>query len=156
MSNKKSFISIQDKRIKFAIVLFLILIMFVILGLIFRNVLEYNSDIEENNTVEKNDGLIDIPGFDKVTFKADREKQNILFYNPDKNNCYFQISIITDDGTVLWKSDMVKPNEKIENIELNKKLKKGSFSAIIKYDCFSLEDKSVLNGAEVKVTIDVI
>lgn len=156
MSNKKSFILIQDKRIKFAIVLFLILIMFVILGLIFRNVLEYNSDIEENNTVEKNDGLIDIPGFDKITFKADSEKQNILFYNPDKNNCYFQISIIMEDGSVLWKSDLIKPSEKIESIELNRKLETGSFSATIKYDCFSIKDKSSLNGAEVKVTIDVV
>ena len=45
---------------------------------------------------------------------------------------------------------------KIESIELNRKLEIGSFSATIKYDCFSIKDKSSLNGAEVKVTIDVV
>jgi len=157
MNNKKSFTSVQGKQIKFAIMLFLLLIMFVILFLIFRNVLNHNSyKAEENNTVEKNEGLIDIPGFDKIIFKADSKKQNILLYNPDKNNCYFQISIIMEDGTVLWKSDMIKPSEKLESIELNKKIEKGIFSATIKYDCFSLEDKSALNGAEVKIVINVI
>lgn len=156
MENKNNFISIQNKNLKNIIIFFLVIVLVVVLFFTFRNILNNNSAVKEKSITEKNVDLIDIPGFDKITFKADSEKQNILFYNPDKNNCYFQISIITDDGTVLWKSDLVKPSEKIESIELNKKIEKGSFSAIIKYDCFTLEDKSSLNGAEVKVTIDVI
>ena len=72
-----------------------------------------------------------------------------------KNSCYFQMTLLTEDGTVLWKSEVIQPGDSISELQLNKEFESGRFPAILKYDCFSLEDKSALNGLEMKLTIDV-
>ena len=110
----------------------------------------------ESNAEEVLVGAIDIPGYEKLSFKAGLKEQSVNFLNPKENDCYFQISLLMEDGTVLWKSNIIKPGEKIHNLQLNQELKTGTYSAIIKYDCFSIEDKSALNGAEVKIKLDVV
>jgi hypothetical protein len=41
---------------------------------------------------------ISIPGFERATMKAKQLHQEISFYNPKQNNCYFQISILLSEG----------------------------------------------------------
>lgn len=103
----------------------------------------------------KSNGSIAIPGYETLELKADTLKQNLCLENPKENNCYFVISLILEDGTELWKSEYIKPNETTKPIKLNKKLQAGAYTnSTLKYSCYSLDkEKTSLNGAELKVTL---
>ena len=101
--------------------------------------------------------MISIPGYEALILQSDSKKQNICFNNPEKNNCYFVISLYLSDGTLLWKSDYVKPGDVSKDVVLSQPLSKGTYTdCIMKYDCFAYDDsKKQLNGAETKVTLIV-
>lgn len=99
---------------------------------------------------------ISIPGYDTFTFKAGKKEQEITLFNPEENTCYFKMSLILEDGTVIWTSDLLEPGKAFQKIVLDKALDKGAYKdVLLKYDCFSLKDRSQLNGAEIKVDIEV-
>lgn len=109
---------------------------------------ENGSDITNRNTA--------IPGYEELNLKANRKQQNIALSNPSKNNCYFKITLMLDDGTILWVSNYIKPGENSEAICLNKELEKGSYNAALKYDCFSTDgEMNRLNGAQTKLSLRV-
>ena len=56
-------------------------------------------------------GSIAVPGTEKMIFKADQKKQEVNLYNPGKNNCYFRISILLEDETLLFQSGMISPGK---------------------------------------------
>lgn len=106
---------------------------------------------------EKNTDTIDIPGFDSMTFKAGEKKQSVNIYNPEQNTCYFKATLYLPDGTVLWESKMIAPGKAVYEIELSKALDIGEYkNAKLKYDCFKLDGTTPLNGAEIKLTINII
>ena len=109
----------------------------------------------ETGPVEKNRGSISIPGYELINLKADTKQQTVGLPNPAENNCYFQISLLLEDGTVLWQSDLVEPGKISAPIVLTKPLTAGSYhNAKLKYDCFTMDDShSPLNGAETKLTL---
>ena len=146
----------RSKRLKIALFAIVIALVscFIVGGVLLHA--SNTSKVQSVNVAEKNDGTIDIPGFEKLSFKAGLKKQSVNFFNPKENACYFQITLFTEDGNILWKSKVLKPGESISKLQLNKELENGSFPAILRYDCFSLEDKSALNSAEVKLTINVL
>ena len=112
---------------------------------------------------------ISIPGYESLEFKAGKEKQSVDFYNPDENTCFFRISLVVKDETdtangeegnageetVLWTSDFIEPGEHVKSIKLSKELESGEYAAILKYECFSLKDKTPLNGSNVELTLNV-
>ena len=100
---------------------------------------------------------IAIPGYEALQLKADVRQQEISLSNPEKNECYFVISLRLEDGTELWRSDYIKPGETSEGILLSQSLPAGTYrNAVLKYECFRLnEEKSPLNGAETKLTLIV-
>lgn len=112
---------------------------------------DYTNVIENQN--------ISIPGYEKLDFKAGKTKQNVNFNNPEENTCYFRMTLELEDDseedTVLWTSELIEPDEKIENIKLKKALDKGEYPATLKYECFSLKDESPLNGSAIELMIDV-
>ena len=97
---------------------------------------------------------IEIPGYESVEFKAGKEKQSSRFYNPEGNSCFFRMSLINGDE-ILWQSDYIEPGEKISKLKLNHALDAGEYAAKLKYECFTLNDKTPLNGAEIELKIDV-
>ena len=97
---------------------------------------------------------INIPGFETLDFKAGDEKQSVPFHNPKDNACYFRLTL-TLDGETLWQSEYIAPDEKVGEIKLSHALDKGDYAAKLKYDCFTLQDKSPLNGAEIDLAINV-
>lgn len=97
---------------------------------------------------------ISIPGYESLEFKADKVKQSVDFYNPEENTCYFRISLVVD-GNSIWTSDLIEPGDKISTIKLNEILDVGTYSAVLQYECFSLKDKSPLNGSNIELTINV-
>lgn len=107
------------------------------------------SGIEESPSIA-------IPGYDSFHFKAGQSYQTITLHNPAENTCYFKMSLILEDETVIWTSDLLEPGMAFTSIELSKTLEAGTYSNVkLKYDCYSLKNQAQLNGAEIKVTIEV-
>ena len=59
------------------------------------------------------------------------------------------------DGTKLFESQELKPGEGLENITLDQELEAGEYQAVIEYKCYSLEDKSPLNGGSAEFKLYV-
>lgn len=125
------------------------------------------SNKDYSNIVENSN--ISIPGYESLEFKAGKTKQSVDFYNPDDNTCFFRISLVIKYGadtangkegnvgeeTVLWTSEMIEPGEHVKSIKLSKELESGEYAAILKYECFSLKDKTPLNGSNVELMLKV-
>ena len=97
-------------------------------------------------------GGIAIPGYEKLIFKAGEKKQSIGFQNPGTNSCFFRLTLMTEDGKELWRSDLVERCGEVREILLSESLEAGTYGALLKYECFSLNDKTQLNGLEMKLT----
>lgn len=116
-----------------------------------------NKDDESTETetvIEKNPDAIAIPGYEILELQADQKQQSLCLPNPPQNVCYFQISLYLEDGTLLWKSELVEPGAVSQPILLNRALKEGTYAnAVLKYDCFKMDGQTPLNGAETKLTL---
>lgn len=105
-----------------------------------------------NNSNKKQ---ITIPSTNGITMYSNQTNQSVNFYNPQSNNCYFKISLYLSDGTLVYKSKLIAPNEHIRNIELKQKLERGLYrNCKLVYDCYSLKDKSKMNNAEIVLEIN--
>ena len=115
-----------------------------------------SSDTQQavTQSAEADSSNINIPGFEALDFKADKEEQSVPFHNPGNNACYFRLTL-TLDGETLWQSGDIAPDEKVGEITLSHALDKGEYQAKLKYDCFTLQDKTPLNGAEIDLAINV-
>lgn len=72
-------------------------------------------------------GRISISGFDKIVLKSDERIQNVSFKNPESNRCYFVIALYMQDGSLLYKSDLIAPGKTINSISLTQSLKTGVY-----------------------------
>lgn len=116
-------------------------------------VVPWDTDIEES--APKTDDEIIIPGYAKMTMKANQKEQTVSMGNPADNTCYFVIVLKLTDGTVLFESDYLKPGEGMRQITMNQELEAGTYQAVIEYKCYSIEDKSPLNGGSAEFELDV-
>ena len=96
---------------------------------------------------------ITFPGIRYLRIDADTANVNVNLGNPEDNPCYFVISIILEDGTVIFESDMLLPGENLGDIELSQALASGEYEASIVYEAYDLGDQSQLNSAKVIITI---
>lgn len=112
---------------------------------------------EEPVSETKPENRTAIPGFEELILKADAKKQDAVLYNPSENTCLFRISLILEDGTVLWTSKEIKPGKNSDPILLSQPLEAGLYpNTVLKYECFSADaDKTPMNGAEIKLTLRV-
>ena len=98
---------------------------------------------------------IKIPAVTGVYMRAGELKQTVDFYNPKENNCYFVISLYLSDDTLIYKSDMIAPAEHIKEITLLQELKRGIYrNCRLVYNCYSLDNKTQLNGSNVVLEIN--
>ena len=107
---------------------------------------EANPDSGEN---------IAIPGHEKLSFAAGKTAQAVNLKNPPENACTFVLTLTPEDGEALWTGKALSPGEAFTRITLSRALDAGEYPATLHYDCFSLNDNTPLNGAEVKLTIEV-
>ena len=70
---------------------------------------------------------------------------------------YDKMSIYLSDGSEVWKADdFLEPGEAFIRIELERLLESGIYrNAVMKYECYTLDGGAKLNGAEIRVTIEV-
>lgn len=140
--------------------LLVVSIVFIIILLMKQRPAETSNDTtitEQSEPVEKLEDSINIPGYTMLSFKAGELNQQVTIPNPIENTCWFKVSLVLGDGTVLWTSDMVAPGETSENIVLSKPLEKGDYpDAMLKFECFADEaGTQALNGADTELTISV-
>lgn len=110
----------------------------------------------EKKPVVKNKNSISVPGYAQINLVADEKEQVTRLRNPEQNDCYFKISIVLEDGTVIWESDLMAPGEKAEHITLLKTLPEGVYKNVtVKYDCFAMKNKMALNNARIKLKLVV-
>ncbi len=96
-----------------------------------------------------------IPGYDVLKLAADQIEQQVYFYNPAQNQCFFVISIECE-GRQLYQSAMLSPNTKVENISLSVPLPAGFYAgAVLRYSCFDLYTQREMNGAEMTIRLEV-
>ncbi|MBQ8160204.1 MAG: tRNA (uracil-5-)-methyltransferase [Clostridia bacterium] len=99
---------------------------------------------------------IAIPGYETLSFAAGKTAQAVNLKNPPENACTFVLTLTLDeDGTTLWTGKTLSPGEAFTRITLNRALDAGEYPATLHYDCFSLQDHTPLNGAEIQLTIEV-
>lgn len=101
-------------------------------------------------------GSIAIPGFDRMTIKAGQTAQEVILYNPEKNECYFVLTMYLPDGSEIYHSSKLAPGEKLESFELERPLASGTYEgATLRYACYDFEDLDPLNGADIKFKLEV-
>lgn len=113
------------------------------------------SQADRTPTVEKNPDSIAIPGYEMLELKANSKEQSLCMPNPPQNCCYFQICLYMEDGTLLWKSELIEPGKTSKPIVLSKALEKGMYpNAVLRYSCYRMDETlTPLNGAQTKVTL---
>lgn len=121
------------------------------------NAEDYTGD-RDTYTGKKNTDTIDIPGFAAMNFQAEVTEQAVNLYNPEQNTCYFKMTILLDDGTKLWESELVEPGKAIYNLILDEPLDAGVYeNATLRYECFAMDDEQMpLNGSEIRFTLNVL
>lgn len=114
-----------------------------------EGVMELKPEIAENPDIS-------YPGYGELVFKANRRTQDIYLHNPKENTCYFEISIILEDGRTIWTSDYLEPGNAFDRIKLSEALEKGAYeNAVLQYDSYSITDGRKLNGSSINLTIKV-
>ena len=98
---------------------------------------------------------IAIPGYEKLSFAAGKTAQAVNLKNPAENACTFVLTLTLEGGETLWTGEALSPGEAFTRITLSKALDVGEYGATLHYDCFSLNDNTPLNGAEIKLTLSV-
>ena len=98
---------------------------------------------------------IAIPGYETLSFQAGKTAQTVRLTNPAENACTFALSLTLEDGETLWTGEALSPGEAFKSITLSRALPAGEYPATLRYDCFSLQDNTPLNGAEIQLTIEV-
>ncbi|MCD8026287.1 MAG: hypothetical protein LUF33_05015 [Clostridiales bacterium] len=110
----------------------------------------------QQTAAEISNGSIIIPGFQALAVSEGSTSVSANFYNPEENNCYFEISVILDDGDEeIYKSKYVSPGQTLYTIELNRGLEAGSYGATLHYSTYRTSDYTPLNGANIPITVVV-
>lgn len=107
--------------------------------------------------VEKLTDGIDLPGYQWIPLSSGKLEQEQTFPNPPQNFCWIRVSLLLEDGTVLWTSELIAPGESSDPVVLSQPLEPGEYkNAVLKYECFRMDDAlSPLNGGEIHLTLKV-
>ncbi len=109
-----------------------------------------SNDFNQGGTAGDN---IEIPGYKTIPIAADSTEITVDFRNPAANNCYFVIHLSLEDGTEIYRSELIPPGKGVQNITISQPLAAGEHAASIRYDTYTMDDQTPLNGAEIKVTL---
>lgn len=167
---KNMMTSNKSKSFCIAVTIMIVIILIQIIALIVL-LIGFNSNnnndnqmVQDNNAVEwkgkqsipsptlDNSPAIEIPGFKEIYFIKDQTTQEVNFYNPEHNRCYFQMGLYSNNE-LLWKSGNILPGKGYYQIKLNKPFKKvETTDGYIKIRCFK-KDGTKLNSATIKTKI---
>lgn len=90
-----------------------------------------------------------IPGYNTAEMKSGDKSLHLSIGNPKANKCGFYATLKLEDGTVLYKSEMLEPGYGLTEVPLSDTLDKGEYTAMVLYECVTLDEKHTpLNSAE--------
>lgn len=119
-----------------------------------NNAVSWQGEQPITKPMVNNKPAIAIPGIKEVTFLAGQKDQKVNFYNPQNNDCYFQMNLYVDNE-MIWQSGNVAPGDGYYNIKLNKVLLEGERQGYLLIKCYK-KDGTELNSAKVKIKIFII
>ena len=104
---------------------------------------------------------VTIPGFGKLTIPANtNEIKGINLYNPIENEGWyyltFKIGLLDKSGRlseVLYESQLIPPNNLVEDIVISHGLPKGTYDAVMLVQPYWIVDLSPTNNAELEFVI---
>ena len=111
--------------------------------------------IPEEQEKEKDTGRTHLPAYGALTFEAGKKEQTVVLQNPGENTCLIRISLIMEDGTTIYTSELVQPGYYTQPITLTAPMERGLYRNVtLKYECFTDdEEQKPLNGATCKLEI---
>ncbi|WP_298482589.1 hypothetical protein [uncultured Ruminococcus sp.] len=114
----------------------------------------WDTGLEDEGAVQERG--IQIPGYGTAVMKAGDTSLVLSVGNPKENECGFYATVKLEDGTELYKSELLEPGYGLTEIPLSTDLKAGEYTAIVYYQCVTLdEEHSPLNSAESEFTLIV-
>ncbi len=98
---------------------------------------------------------IEIPVYSLIKLESEKKEQKVSFINPNKNNCYFVISLFLPNKKLIYKSNLIAPGKAIYKITLLETIQKGKYTnATLKYECYEMSSSlKPLNGADFKIDL---
>lgn len=102
----------------------------------------------KDETAPKSEGT-QIPGYSTAEMNANDTSLHISIGNPKTNKCGFYATLKLEDGTVLYKSELLKPGYGLTEVPISETPEKGEYTAMVLYECVTLDEKHTpLNSAE--------
>lgn len=99
---------------------------------------------------------IQIPGYSMAEMKEEDTSLHLSIGNPEDNSCGFYATLMLEDGTVLYESELLVPGYGLTEIPLSETLQKGEYTAVVLFQCVTLDDAHApLNSAESEFTLVV-
>ena len=99
---------------------------------------------------------IQIPGYSMAEMKEGDTSLHLSIGNPENNNCGFYATLMLEDGTVLYESELLNPGYGLTEIPLSETLQKGEYTAVVLFQCVTLDDTHApLNSADSEFTLIV-
>lgn len=103
----------------------------------------------------KTEDSISIPGTNGIYLKPNQLQQTVNFYNPEKNNCLFVISLYLSDDTLIFQSEYIRPGDQLKEITLRTELQQGIYkNCRLVYECFSMDGQTQYNGSQFSIDIN--
>lgn len=96
-----------------------------------------------------------IPGFDKLTVKGlTLNAGNIK--NSAQNSCYLVAALLMPDSAEVYRSGYLAPGQTLGNAVMASPLAPGTYEgATVRYYCYTLDNLTPLNGADISITLEV-
>ena len=120
--------------------------------------------VPSTNDGDKKINNVAITGWGSITIPANKKKVEVRFENPiaNKNQYYltFELRLLNDSEQgyeVLYKSNLVEPGLCIQNIELLRSLKPGTYKAVVHVQPYRMDaNKTPTNNANMQTKLIVI
>ena len=107
------------------------------------------SDVDHEEPPETEKKGIQIPGYSYAVMNAGDSSLHLSIGNPPANTCGFFATLKLEDGTVLYRSELLEPGYGLTEVPLEKSLDAGEYTAIVLYECVTLDESHTrLNSAE--------
>lgn len=117
------------------------------------NAISYHIEGMEN----KDPSNISIPLFTQIKVDDKTMEAEVHLANPQGNPCYFEYHIVLkEENEDVYQSNLIEPGTAIPKFQLNRKLNKGSYDAMIRIKTFDLNDHTTpMNGGEIDIKLIV-
>lgn len=120
-----------------------------------ENAQEWNKDLTDVSAGQRG---IKIPGYADISVSREDRNWKITLVNPEENPCYFQYTLeLAETGTILYESGLIEPGKAVMEFEPENVPEAGDYELYLNISTYSYdEDKTPMNGAQVKAELHII